>query len=112
MVVLIGLLGLVVPIFNARPILVMIISQALSSVLLPLTTASILYLTNKKSIMKEHTNKLAVNIILVVILLFSLFNSYTGLKGVGVNIGKLKNTLVEEIAPAPTASLETQTIKF
>ncbi|MBN2639538.1 MAG: Nramp family divalent metal transporter [Bacteroidales bacterium] len=112
MVVLIGLLGLVVPIFNARPILVMIISQALSSVLLPLTTASILYLANRKSIMKEHTNKLVANIILFVILLFSLFNSYTGLSGIGVNIDKLINPRVEETLTVPNASLETHSIKF
>ena len=109
MVVLIGLLGLVVPIFDARPILVMIVSQALSSVLLPVTTASILYLTNKKDLMKEHRNKLAANIILVVILLFSIFNSYTGLKGVGVNIDKLKNPHVEESISKLTSSVNAET---
>lgn len=112
MVVLIGLLGLVVPIFNARPVLVMIISQALSSVLLPLTTVGILYLTNRKDLMKEYKNKLAANIILVAILLFSLFNSYTGLKGVGVNIGKLRNPPVEETIPGPTALFEAPSISF
>ncbi len=108
MVVLIGLLGLVVPIFDARPVLVMIVSQALSSVLLPVTTASILYLTNKKDIMKEHTNKLVANIILVLILLFSLFNSYTGLKGVGVNIDKLKTPSIEKTVQETTISDSTK----
>ena len=48
MVLLISLLGLVVPIFEARPIFVMIISQAFNAVILPVTVVCILYLTNRK----------------------------------------------------------------
>ena len=48
MVFFISLLGLVVPIFEARPVFVMIISQAFNSVILPVTVACILYLGNRK----------------------------------------------------------------
>ena len=50
LVLVISLLGLVVPIFEARPILVMIISQAFNAVILPVTVACIFYLTNLKSL--------------------------------------------------------------
>ena len=81
-VFLISLLGLVVPVFGGRPVMVMIISQALSSVLLPMTVGCILYLANRKDLMKEHANKLGTNLILVAILLLSIFNSSTAIQGV------------------------------
>jgi len=82
MVFFISLLGLVVPVFNARPVAVMIVSQALSSVLLPMTVGCILYLGNRKDLLKEHANKLGANLILIAILIFSIINSATALKGV------------------------------
>ncbi len=82
MVLLISLLGLVVPIFNARPVLVMIVSQAFNAVILPITVACIFYLGNRKDLMKEHKNTWLANCILTVILLFSIFTSFIALKGV------------------------------
>lgn len=82
MVLIISLLGLVVPIFEARPVFVMIISQAFNAVILPVTVACIFYLSNRKDLMKEHKNTLLSNIILVTILLFSIFTSFVGIKGV------------------------------
>ena len=82
MVFLISLLGLVVPIFEARPVLVMIVSQAFNAVILPITVACIFYLGNRKDLMKEHTNTLATNSFLMAILLFSIFTSIIGIKGV------------------------------
>jgi Mn2+/Fe2+ NRAMP family transporter len=102
MIVLFSLLGLVVPIFHARPVLVMIISQALSSALLPMTTICILYLGNRKDLMKEHANKLGTNIVLVIILLLALFNSVTGLRGVWDNISQLRNPPAAVTQPANT----------
>jgi Mn2+/Fe2+ NRAMP family transporter len=89
MIILFSLLGLVVPVFHARPVLVMIVSQALSSVLLPMTVGCILYLGNRKDLMKEHANALGDNIILGAILIVSIFNAATGLKGVFGSITKL-----------------------
>ena len=82
MVFVISLLGLVVPFFGARPVLVMIVSQAFNAVILPITVACIFYLANRKDLMGAHRNKLASNIILMAILLFALFTSFIALKGV------------------------------
>ena len=82
MVFLISLLGLVVPIFQARPVFVMIVSQAFNSVILPLTVICIFYLGNKKELMGEYKNSIVANIILFLILLFSIFTSSIGIKGV------------------------------
>jgi manganese transport protein len=89
MVFFISLLGLVVPIFHARPVVVMIVSQALSSLLLPMTVGCILYLSNRKDLMKEHANKLTSNIILVAILIFAVINSSSAIKGVFQSITEL-----------------------
>jgi Mn2+/Fe2+ NRAMP family transporter len=81
MVFFISLLGLVVPLFAARPIFVMIASQAFNVVLLPATVACILYLGNRKDLMGSHGHSLATNIGLGIIFLFSLIVSYMGLQG-------------------------------
>ena len=81
MVFFISLLGLVVPLFNARPVAIMVMSQAFGAVILPLTVGCIFYLTNRTDLMGEHKNKLMTNLILTVILLFALFMSYFAIKG-------------------------------
>ena len=83
----ISLLGLVVPIFNARPLSVMIVSQAFNAVILPITVGCILYLGNRADLMGEHHNSVATNAVLVLILLFSLFTSVLGIQGVWQLIG-------------------------
>ncbi len=82
MVLLISLLGLVVPVFEARPVFVMIVSQAFNAVILPITVGCILYLGNRKDLMGEHRNTWVANGILGAILLFSIFTSFVGIKGV------------------------------
>lgn len=82
MVFAISLLGLVVPIFEARPVFVMIISQAFNAVILPITVACIFYLCNRSDLMKEYKNSAVANVILTAILLFSIFTSYFAVKGV------------------------------
>jgi len=82
MVLLISLLGLVVPIFDARPLFVMITSQAFNSVLLPATVACIFILGNKQSVMGEHKHSTITNGILITIFLFSIVTSFMGIKGV------------------------------
>lgn len=82
MVFFISLLGLVVPIFEARPVFVMIISQALNSVILPLTVGCIMYLGNRKDLMEQYKFNVSTNVILSLILAFSIFTSVVGIKGV------------------------------
>ena len=82
LVLLISLLGLVVPIFDARPVLVMIVSQAFNAVILPITVLCIFYLSNRKDLMGKHKNTWIANSILSAILLFSLFTSVVAIGGV------------------------------
>lgn len=82
MVLLISLLGLVVPVFEARPVFVMIISQAFNAVILPVTVVCIFYLSNRKDLMGEYKNTVIANVVLAAILLFSIFTSAIGVKGV------------------------------
>ena len=78
----ISLLGLVVPIFEARPIFVMIVSQAFNEVILPVTVACILYLGNRRDLMGEHRNTASTNAVLIAILLFSFVTTSMGIRGV------------------------------
>ena len=82
MVFLISLLGLVVPIFDARPVFVMIVSQAFQSIILPVTVACIIYLGNRRDLMGEHRHSTGTNVFLVAILLFSIVTTSMGIKGV------------------------------
>ncbi|WP_276168417.1 Nramp family divalent metal transporter [Zobellia alginiliquefaciens] len=81
-VFLISILGLVVPIFDAQPVFVMIISQALNAIILPLTVLGIFYLVNRKDLMGTYKANIKSNIILSLILIFAIFTSVTGIKGV------------------------------
>jgi Mn2+/Fe2+ NRAMP family transporter len=82
MVLIISLLGLVVPIFEARPVFVMIISQAFNSIILPVTVGCILYLGNRRDLMGKHKNSMGTNLFLIAILIFSMITSTMGIKGV------------------------------
>ncbi|MEP3891475.1 MAG: Nramp family divalent metal transporter [Hellea sp.] len=82
MVFVISLLGLVVPFFGARPVFVMIVSQAFNAVILPLTVACIFYLSNRKDLMGAHKSTIFSNIVLMAILAFSIFTSFIAVKGV------------------------------
>jgi len=82
MVLVISLLGLVVPVFGAKPVIIMIVSQAFNSIILPITVACILYLGNRKDLMGRHKNSLGVNLFLIAVLLFSIITSTMGINGV------------------------------
>ena len=76
------LLGLVVPIFGGRPVLVMIVSQALITVTTPLILGIMLYLYNKSSIMGKYRAGAWSNLLQVIILLFSIFMAIAGIIGI------------------------------
>ncbi len=78
----ISLLGLIVPIFRASPILVMIISQAFGAVLLPVTVLCLLVLGNNKVLMKEYKIDTTANVLLVLIFLFAIYMAKNGLEGI------------------------------
>lgn len=86
MVFFISLLGLVVPLFEARPVPIMIMSQAFGAIILPVTVGCIFYLANRKDLMGEHRNSVVSNIILVAILFFALFMSALAIKGLWMEL--------------------------
>ena len=82
MALVISSLGLIVPIFNAKPIAIMVGSQAFGALLLPATVGCIFYVGNKVTLMKEHKFSKVTNIILSMIFVFSLIMSYMSVNGI------------------------------
>jgi manganese transport protein len=80
-VLVMSLLGLVVPIFHARPVFVMIASQVANALLLPVTVVCIACVTARSSIMGEHKNRLVDNVILAGIAVFAFVMCGIGIKG-------------------------------
>lgn len=80
-VICMAILGIAVPLLKAQPIWVMVASQALNAILLPLTVGSIIYLSNSRKIMGDLKAKATHNMIFGVILLFSLIMSAAGIYG-------------------------------
>ena len=78
----ISCLGLIVPIFNAKPIAFMVGSQAFGALVLPATAACILFIGNKKALMGEHKFSNVTNTLLVMIFAFALIMSYMSLNGI------------------------------
>jgi Mn2+/Fe2+ NRAMP family transporter len=76
-----SLLGLLVPVFKAQPVIIMIASQAFGALILPMTVLAILYLSSRKKIMGDYVNRRSVNVILGVIFLFSLYISGSSIIG-------------------------------
>lgn len=75
-------LGLIVPIFNAKPIAVMVASQAFGALVLPATVACIFYIGNITSLMGKHKFSTVTNAILAMIFVFALVMSYMSLTGI------------------------------
>jgi len=76
------LLGLVVPLFGGRPVMVMIMSQAMAAIVTPLVLALMLWIYNKKAIMGQHTLGMGANAGMGLILLFTLAMAVAGLIGI------------------------------
>lgn len=85
----ISLLGLIVPLFNAKPIAVMITSQAFGALVLPVTVACIIYLGNRADLMREHKFSTLLNLTLGAIFLFALMMSYMSYTGIFASLGAL-----------------------
>ena len=81
MALVISCLGLIVPIFNAKPIAIMVSSQAFGALLLPATVACIFYIGNIKSLMGEHKFSTTTNVLLSLIFVFALIMSYMSYNG-------------------------------
>ncbi|UCD37217.1 MAG: Nramp family divalent metal transporter [Fidelibacterota bacterium] len=75
-------LGLVVPIFGMRPVLIMIVSQVLAAVATPVIVLCMLILQNKKGVMGAHRPGQGFNLLVGAILLFTVFMAVTGIIGI------------------------------
>ena len=81
------LLGFVVPIFGGRPVLVMIMAQALTIIATPLVLALMMILYNKKSVMGVDTAGIQTNGWLAFILLFTIAMAIAGVMGIAELLG-------------------------
>jgi len=88
-VFIISFLGLIVPVFEAPPVLVMIASQVFSALILPVTVICISYLGNQKKIMHRFVFSTGHNLTLILIFIFSCFMSFIGLRGIWETIRAL-----------------------
>jgi len=75
------MLGMIVPIFHAKPVNVMIASQAFSALILPVTVACLIYLGNKRKVVGDTKLPLIQNLQLILIMIFSLIMSYMSYSG-------------------------------
>ncbi|MFK7844814.1 MAG: Nramp family divalent metal transporter [Rhodothermales bacterium] len=81
------LIAFVVPIFGARPVFVMLISQALITIATPVILLLMWILLNKKEEMGAYVATTRQNVIMGVIILFSLLMAAVGVVGIAGSIG-------------------------
>ncbi len=75
------LFGLLVPLLKFKPVLAMIISQVFQVFLLPVVVLAMMYLINRKDLMKAYKASLWLNISLVFMFVFTLIISYQAVIG-------------------------------
>jgi Mn2+/Fe2+ NRAMP family transporter len=65
--------AMIIPIFGGRPIWILIASQAVSPLIMPLLTLFLLILVNNRKIMKEHRVGWGINLALILAFLFNCY---------------------------------------
>lgn len=90
-VLLIALLGLIVPVFKGNPVIIMIASQAISPVVMPLLILFVFILINKKDVVGNYRNPLIMNMGLGLTFVFSLYMAYTAFIGLSRFIAGLNS---------------------
>lgn len=75
-------LGLAVPIFGGRPVLVMIVTQIFALFITPLILVLMTILQNRRDIMGKYKAKPGTNILLAGITLFTVFMAIVGIMGI------------------------------
>ncbi len=81
LVLLVALSGLFVPVFGGKPVGLMIASQAVSPLIMPLLLILIIWIINNKGLMKNGRAGLFMNVTLVLTLVFSLYMSFIAFTG-------------------------------
>ena len=72
-------MGLIVPVFRGNPVVIMIASQAVSPVIMPVLIVFLFILLRSRKIVGDYKNPLMLDIGLGLTFVFSLFMSYTAL---------------------------------
>jgi manganese transport protein len=80
-VMLVAVIGYTIPIFGGRPVVIMIASQAISPVVMPLLVVLVFVLLNSRKTVGDYKNPLWLNIGIVMTFIFTLFISYAGVVG-------------------------------
>jgi len=75
------LFGLIVPVFGYRPVSAMIVSQAFQVFLLPVVVLAMMYLINRKDLMKGYKVSIWMNVSFVLIIIFTIIISYQAVVG-------------------------------
>ncbi|MFC2081319.1 Nramp family divalent metal transporter [Bacteroidota bacterium] len=76
------LLGFVIPIFGGRPVLIVIVAQALTVIVTPLILGLMFILYNKKTLMGDSTAGISTNVWMLIILLFTIAMAIAGVIGI------------------------------
>ena len=76
-----GVVAFTVPVFGGRPVPIMILSQAISPVIMPVLIILIFILLNDRRICGDYRNPLTMNIGLLISLGFALLISYSAFLG-------------------------------
>jgi len=82
-------LAFVVPVFGGRPVPIMIASQAVSTVIMPVLIVLLIVLLNRSSVVGDYRNPTALNVGLMITLLFALLVSYSGALGLAEGVREL-----------------------
>jgi len=81
MVFIIALSGLVVPIAGGKPIIIMIASQAISPIVMPLLIGTLFYLMNNEKVMGTYKTGWLLNLGVIITFVFSVFMSFISFQG-------------------------------
>ena len=81
LIFLIASTALVIPVFGGKPIWILIASQAVSPLIMPLLTMFLLILLNSRSVMKEHKIGWGMNLALILTFLFNCFMLVVAIDG-------------------------------
>ena len=79
-------MSFIVPVFGGRPVFIMIASQAISTIVVPLLIVLLLIMLNSAKTVGDYKNPVALNLGLIVTLCFALLVSYSGALGLFDNI--------------------------
>ncbi len=75
--------------FGFKPVFILMLSQACIAIVLPITIASIFYLTCKKALMNSYVNRIYDIVLLSMIMIFSLYMSSLGVRGLITDLANI-----------------------